>query len=98
MVLKVICFQLSCRSCSSVQVLLEDNIDLAWLQGHLLQDLQAIESLAEAGMHPDDAQRILQLRAHDKSGRASVRVNLTGDATFWLNDLEKDSVYRSAST
>jgi hypothetical protein len=71
-----------------------DNIDLAWLQSHLLQDLQSIETLVDAGLHPTDASKVLMLRADEGAGKTNVRVNLTGDSTFWLNDIESDEIYR----
>ena len=77
-----------------VQVPLDDNLDLSWLQGFLLQDLKSMSSLVHAGVESDVAQQVLQLRAHDQSSRTAVRVNLTSEASFWLNDLEKDSMYR----
>jgi hypothetical protein len=71
-------------------------VDLGWLLDHMRQDLLAIEALSDAGLQPQDAQRVLHLRAHDKAGQSTVRVNLTGEETFWLNDLERDDVYRCA--
>lgn len=82
---------------AAVQVPLDDNLDLAWLQGVLLQDARSMASLVEIGLNADTAQRVLQLRAHDQSGRTAVRVNLTSEATFWLNDLERDSMYKCAA-
>lgn len=79
-----------------MQVGLSDNVDLAWLQGHLLNEAAALHVLVQAGMRPRDAREILQLRVLDTSASANVRVDLRGDATFWINDLETDEMYRCA--
>lgn len=75
---------------------MRDNVDLAWLQDLLLRDAAQVHSLVAAGMHPQDAMRVLHLRAHDESERASVRVDLSSEACFWLNDLESDATYKCA--
>lgn len=75
---------------------MRDNLDLAWLQDVLLRDASQVQSLVAAGLHPQDAMRVLHLRAHDESERASVRVDLSGEASFWLNDLESDATYKCA--
>lgn len=67
---------------------------MVWLQGHLLQDQLRLQALVHAGFHSDDATRVLQLRASAKPAGASVRVNLTGSACFWLNDVETDPAYK----
>ena len=86
----------ACTIRNGMQVGLSDNVDLAWLQGHLLNEVVALDALVRAGMRPTDARAVLQLRVQDTSASATVRVNLTGDATFWLNDLESDEPYKCA--
>ena len=77
-----------------VQISTSDNLDFAWLQHHLLQDQLRMQALVQAGFHSSDANRVLQLRAHTTPVGASLRVNLTGSACFWLNDVETDPAYK----
>jgi hypothetical protein len=77
-----------------MQVDLRDNLDVAWLQDVLLRDAKVLHALRSAGFHAQDAMEVLQLRAYDESHAASVRVDLSGEACFWLNDLESDKSYQ----
>ena len=80
-----------------MQISTADNVDLAWLQEHLLRDQRLSAALVDAGVPAEDASKLLQLRAHDKTIQADVRVNLTGSECFWLNDIENDAPYKCAT-
>jgi hypothetical protein len=77
-----------------MQVDLRDNLDTAWLQDVLLRDARVLHALRSAGLHAQDAMKVLQLRALDESNTASVRVDISGNSSFWLNDLESDKSYQ----
>jgi hypothetical protein len=74
----------------------KDLVELTKLQDVLLHDTKLQTSLLAAGFHPTDAAAVMAARAADRTGTGAVRVDLRGEATFWLNDLERDSLYRYA--
>lgn len=80
-----------------VQIETVENINFAVLESVLLRDAMSVAALNAAGLHPGDARAMLSLRAHDRSAQPSVRLDLRTEACFWLNDLEKDPVYRSVA-
>lgn len=80
-----------------MQIETVENINFAVLESVLLRDAMSVAALNAAGLHPSDARAMLSLRAHDRSAQPSVRLDLRSEACFWLNDLEKDPVYRSVA-
>lgn len=81
-----------------LQIETGENINLAVLESLLLRDALSMSALNAAGLQSSDARAILSLRAHDRSAKPSVRLDLRSHTCFWLNDLEKDVAYRCAST